>query len=345
MYKKIIKEAVSELNILVIDESDNSKIFLTESISHFFNSTTYLSNLNDTLATYKQGKYDIVWFNIDELEEYGLDVVNEIRNDNEMQPIVVFTAENKYYYNILSDLINLNIHGFINAGITSRNELYKLLSSVCTKIYNRQLFMHYVEELENFQNDISKINNIHSEESQSEDDDFIFFPDIPFETKEEQSTDESIYEDYFSYLLLDDKEELIDLMNDMDAAMMDAFNGSENSISSIYKVGSIFVRFGNILMRYQFFSDIGSAIIELGNSLESNVNEVKSKADTLNMLISGFCSGLNTFISEVWETESNNPKFFNDSIINDLSLIMEMIIAPISTQNQSADNGDDLMFF
>ncbi|WP_373072539.1 hypothetical protein [Sulfurimonas sp.] len=350
MYKKIIKESVSELNLLVIDTSENSKIFLTESISNFFNSITYISSMDKTIETYKNDKYDIVWFNIDDLKKYGLDVVNEIRKDNEMQPLIIFTPYTLEHNNLLVDLINLNIQGFINASITSKNELCKIMSSVWTKIYNRQLFMNYVEELENFQHDISSIQsslveNINNDISQDEEEDFFFFPDTTEITTESHKEDDSIYKDYFNFLQIDDKEELVDLMNDMDAVMLDAFNGSDESLSSINKLGTIFMRFGNILMRYQFFSDIGTAIIELGNLVESKIHDIQAKADTLDMLIGGFCSGLHTFVDEVWEAESNNPKFFNDSIINDSSLIMEMIAPSVTTENQNDNNSDDLMFF
>ena len=170
-------------------------------------------------------------------------------------------------------------------------------------------------------------------------DDFEFFP-MPTENTHAQDEDASMYQDYFSFLEFDDKEELADQLNEIDATLFNAFSDSGGNRDYISRLGMSFMRYGNVLLHYQFFSDMGASILELGKMIDEQCERIVEDASNFELLISAFCSGLQTFMAEVWEKNSDNPKFFNDSIINDMGTIVAMI-----NPQMQADNDDDLVFF
>ena len=151
---------------------------------------------------------------------------------------------------------------------------------------------------------------------------------------------DSLYKDYFNLLDADDRADLHDLLIDIDSTLINAFTEMGADSESIVKLGNLLMRYGNVLMHYQFFSDMGTAILEFGKVVSDESEKVAIQDKTLHSLIGGFCSGLQGYMLEVWEKESDNPKFFNDSIINDVGVIKEMIVPPVVV-----DNDDDLVFF
>lgn len=174
-------------------------------------------------------------------------------------------------------------------------------------------------------------------EEEEEEDDFFFFPDTA--SVSSSSEDVSMYQDYFTFLDHDDREELYDQLGDVDAALLNAFGERGGDAQYIGRLGASLMRYGNVLLHYQFFSDMGTSILELGKLVSDEAESIATRAGELQLLISGFCSGLQTYMNEVWDKNCDNPKIFNDSIINDAATIMG-IITPAE-----AEYSDDLVFF
>lgn len=175
---------------------------------------------------------------------------------------------------------------------------------------------------------------------EEEDDDFMFFPDSSSSVTISE-VDNVIYKDYYSFLESDDREELYDQLGDIDTALLSAFNDNGGNPEYISRLGTSLMRYGNVLLHYQFFSDMGTSILEFGRMIIDESESIAMRSDDLELLISGFCTGLQTYMYEVWDKSCENPKFFNDSIINDAETIIG-IIAPVQS---SSDEDDDLVFF
>lgn len=358
MYKKILKENASQLTLLAL-ESDNiycDKI--NKSLKPFFKNITCISNSDEALWLHKSEKFDLILIDIDTLDTDHHRFINNIYYHDFFQAIAIYSScidDSEF----IIKLINSQISCFIPKQ-SKADTMHKILSKVCVKIHERTLLMHYIETLENQQAsaldlscntkcpmkiELKKIENSKFSQQQTpqpveEENDFIFFPEpqniIPF-----SSEDSSIHQDYFSFLESDDYEKLHDLLGDIDTLLLNSFSDKGNATQSISHLGDSLMGYGNILLHYQFFSEIGTTVLELGKIVSDNAEIIVERSEDFEMLLSGFCSGLQTYMAEVWEKNSDNPKFFNDSIVNDAMTIMAIIQPPQITE----DKDDDLLFF
>lgn len=348
MYAKILKEISSQQTLLIVDEDSEDRDLLGENLSRCFKKISYSSNTKEALALYRKKNFDLILCNSNILEMDNLQLMNEVQKIDSFQIIVVYGFLNNDCQYLLK-LLCSGASGFIKKPMELDN-IYKMLSKVCAQLHDRQMLMHYVEELEKLHNYGSSIQSSLLPETVKskinpvtitfvEGDDFDFFP-APLKIAPKPEVENAIYKDYFNSLDLDDKEELKDILNDIDAAVLNAFYNSVGNSLYVSKLGNALMRYGNVLIHYQFFSDIGAAILELGRMINDKSEILATQSNDFQPLISGFSSVLQTFIAEVWENNSDNPKFFNDSIVNDAGTIMGMIIP-----TQSTDSDDDLVFF
>jgi DNA-binding NarL/FixJ family response regulator len=352
MYAKILKESASTLSLLAVEPDETSRDMIEKNIKRFFKNITYVSSADEALWLYKSEKFDLVLVDIDTFGEETFGFIDNIHRHDSFQAITVCSARSKDPELMLT-LINAQITCFIPKP-SEADTMYKILSKVCSKIYDRSVLMHYLETLETqhtkaldvscrsgcpMKAELQPIPQMKSTTPPSEEeDDFMFFPEP---TAIQPSHEElSIYQDYFNFLERDDYEELHDLLSDIDASLLNAFSERVGDPLSITRLGNSLMRYGNVLIHYQFFSDMGSAILEFGKMVGDNAEMIAERSGEFQMLISGFCSGLQTYMAEVWEKNSDNPKFFNDSIVNDATTIMGMM-APVVP----SDSDDDLVFF
>ncbi len=331
MYKKILKECGANTTILIVDEDCKYRALLGEKYLKYFKKIIYAPNSNEALPLYKDEKFDIVILDIDKESVNGLDLIHRIQRIDLNQSIFVYSEQTENF-SLIIDLLNLGVECFIEK--SKQLESYiKIFAQVTKKNCERKMLMLYLDELERAQIELLATQNTVVQE-----DDFDFFPTTIPNT--EATINTSLYKDYFNLLDNDDKEDLYDLLTDIDTTLINAFTDTGANSEYITKLGSLLIHYGNVLMSYQFFSDMGMAILEFGQDISNMSQKVAEQADIFHSLISGFCSGLQVFLTEVWEKDSDNPKYFNDSIINDARLISEMIIPPVVTNNE-----DDLVFF
>lgn len=350
MYEKILKETAPQLTLLVIENEYEHSVNIRKNLAHFFKETTYVDNAVEALNLYRRELFDLVLIDIDMMMSDVDQFVNEIHKQDTFQSIAVCSSHIDDPQ-LLMKLINSHISGFFSKQ-SQPDEMHKILSKICSKTHDRKMLHHYIENMEGLFNSgmIQMKSNVIREvqpvaalelpyvEMDSEDD-FEFFP-LSIEHNSVQTVDDSIYQDYYSFLEFDDKEELADQLNEIDATLFNAFDESGGNRHYVSRLGASFMRYGNVLLHYQFFSDMGTSILELGKMINEQCDRIVEDSRSFELLISAFCSGLQTFMAEVWEKNSDNPKFFNDSIINDMGTIVAMI-----NPHMQADNDDDLVFF
>ncbi|MFA6189843.1 MAG: response regulator [Sulfuricurvum sp.] len=359
MYAKILKESASQLTLLAIQNDAESRLSMEKNLALSFKQVTYMSNMQEALWLYKSEKFDVVLIDIDTLEGDIHEFIDDIKKQDPFQAIAVCSNRN-HDAPLLIKLMNSHITGFIMKPM-ELNELCKILSKVCAKIQDRQMLLHYLEDMERLHDKVlhschscsvkvallnDAVDKFHlhaspveSTEEKEEEDDFEFF-ETSSATASSVTEDTSIYKDYFSFLDHDDKEELHDQLSDIDVSLLNAFSERGGDAQHIDKLGSCMMRYGNVLLHYQFFSDMGTSILEFGKTISDESEMIVSRSEDFQALLSGFCSGLQTYMSEVWEKSSENPKFFNDSIINDAETIRGMMLP-----SKATDSDDDLVFF
>jgi DNA-binding NarL/FixJ family response regulator len=361
MYAKILKESAHQLTLLAVENCPSSRDAIGNNLNHFFKSITYVSSAEEALWLYKSEKFDLILIDIDTFRGDAYRFIDSVHRHDLFQAVAVCSTHTDDA-ELMLKLLNSQIGCFIPKPSDSHN-LYQILSKVCGKIQDRAVLMHYIETLENQQEsalnvvcrsncpmklELKPIQEIKLalptqpvEQQEEEDDDFMFFPEST-NSAPAVNEDASIYHDYFSLLDFDDREELHDQLSDVDAALLNAFSDVGGDAQYIIRLGNSLMRYGNVLLHYQFFSDMGTSILEFGKTINDEAEMIAERSSEFEMLIGGFCSGLQTYMSEVWDKESDNPKFFNDSIINDAHTIIGMMEPP-----KVSDGGDedDLFFF
>jgi DNA-binding NarL/FixJ family response regulator len=359
MYAKILKESASELTLLAVESDTRSRDAIGSNLGRFFKKIIYVSGSDEALYLCRREKFDLILVDIDTFDSDAYRFIDILHRHDSFQAMAVCSSRTDDA-ELMLKLLNSQIACFIPKP-ASYDSLCQILSKVCGKIHDRAILMHYVEVLENQQakaldvscrsgcpmkhelKPLSEIKSLPSEPiilREEEEDDFMFFPDSSVVSMEQ--IDDSIYQDYFTFLDSDDREELHDQLSDIDSALLNAFNDDIGDSQYITRLGNSLMRYGNVLLHYQFFGDMGTSILEFGKMISDSSEMIAERSGEFQMLISGFCSGLQTYMTEVWDNESDKPKFFNDSIINDAETIMGMMAPPKISEGS---DDEDLFFF
>lgn len=335
MYEKILKESASTLTLLAVENDDYGRINIGNALSRFFKEITFTANIDELVRRYGEKRFDLILIDIDTCMIDVQNLVREIHKKDAFQAIAVCSSRSGDA-ELLLLLLQSNIAGYIKKPSTP-HEICEVLAKVCSRIHDRHMLLHYLEELEGQQNTALSA-SCRSGCPMKE----VMKPAESIRPAAFAPSNEelAVYKDYFSFLDQDDREELHDQLNDIDASLLNAFDGLNGDANAIAKLGNALMRYGNVLLHYQFFSDMGTSILELGKQIQDKNGDIADQSKMFEQLISGFCSGLQTYMSEVWEKESNNPKFFNDSIISDATTIIGFM-----TPIQTVSGSDDLFFF
>ena len=328
----MLKEIVTTLSILVISKEDEVFSYIGEKYLKYFKKLQVAQSIEEAKESLTHQSSDLIIINIDIFGRETVAFIEEIMKNYPFVHVLI----SAFKYNDIEVVIkfaNLGVSGFISKS-TPIESTFGMMLRVCNQIHEQQIMQHYVQELEA---------QIFTESSSCVKEQITSF-------KQGEITpvvqNDSIYKDYFTFLMPDDRDELRDVLSEIDVLLVDTssqtlFNSPEKASS----LGDMLSRFGNILMHYQFFSDTGICILELGQMIVTHSDEATlgNRGNDLDIFLSGFCSVLQNFIDEVWEKEAEDPKFYNDSIINDAQMICSLI-AP-SELNSSEEESDDLIFF
>jgi hypothetical protein len=356
MFTDVLYEFTASLTIMFVNEEEDVRCYLGQEFMSRCKKVIFAPSVEEALAKQSQETIDLVILNIDRFGKEASYLIAEMLKKDIEQKILI----SAWQFNdpsIVMTLVNLGAVGFVNKSLPI-TESFSLLTRVFAQAHDRSLLVHYVQTLEEqivealyipCRADCPRapVFSRHLRPAPiPENDEFEFFPTPPTSCSAVVSTptvEKAMYKDYFKFLMLDDREELHDQLSDIDTLLFNAFG--EDHIADVQYIcvlGDAIARFGNILMHYQFFSDTGICIIELGQNISEKCTIVAEKSGDFEPLLSGFCSVLQTFIAQVWDKEAEDPKFFNDSIINDAQMITTMITPPAISV--SSDN-DDLIFF
>lgn len=351
MIINMLKELVASLSILVISDKDEVNSYIGKEYLKYCKKLKIVETIQEAQKFCDYEEVELVVINADRFGRESLLFVEQSIKKN-MQRHIIVSARQFGDTSILVQFANLGVNGFISKS-SPIEEVFPMLLRVCNQMHEHAMMKHYMRDLEE---QITQVLNIPacSKECPREatlakhikptqvDDSFDFFPDATEQTPPSfVKQDQSIYQDYFTFLMGDDRDELHDVLSEIDVLLLNTTTQTfVHDSHQVALLGEMLSRFGNTLMHYQFFSDTGIAIIELGQTIVTHRENMGNKGSDFDALLSGFCSVLLNFMNEVWEKEAEDPKFFNDSIINDAQMICTLVAPSISNQ---AD--DDLIFF
>lgn len=341
MEKKVLKEVSGDLKLLYVEDEPDTRKHLADFLSHFFKEVHLAANGKEALEVCRVKSFDLVLTDIEMPVMNGIEMIEQIRRFDRKQHIVALSGTSDIKN--LVKLLNNHICGFIPKPFEMKQAM-DTLARVCSNIQDEKMLGLYMDELEGLYSKVNtRIEACKQQEGKSGTvsvaDNLELWPTAAVSAILPET--ENLYKDYFRQLLPEDMDELRDLISDMDGILAGSFAASgDGNAEYINKLGEIFIRYGSVLLHYQFFSDVGISITELGKSLSAHSDHVAHNAREYVLLIGEFCTVLQNFLREVWEQDAGNPKFFNDSIVNDANMVIGQITP--STVGQRAD---DLVFF
>jgi len=139
------KECCSGLKLLYVEDSEDIRLYTTETLKHFFDTITTAGDGVDGLAKFQNEKFDLVLTDINMPNMDGLEMAQEIRKIDSSVPILVLSAYNETEYFL--ECIKIGVDGFIFKPL-ELTQLTESLYKVAEKIHLRNELKIYQENLE-----------------------------------------------------------------------------------------------------------------------------------------------------------------------------------------------------
>ncbi|WP_320034486.1 response regulator [Halarcobacter sp.] len=132
-----MKNILKYLTVLYVEDDDEVRQNLTDTISNMVKKVYSASNVEDALDIYDEIKPDIIFTDIDMPGRNGLELVREIREEDSTTPIVVLTAYKTEKF--LMEAVSLHLESYIIKPI-SYQDLKEALFNCSEKLLERNRF-------------------------------------------------------------------------------------------------------------------------------------------------------------------------------------------------------------
>ncbi len=134
-YVKELEKYAKELNILYVEDDDNIRILITETLEKFFNKVDIATNGVEGLIKYQDFNHDIILSDIIMPEMDGIEMVTKIKELNNDQAIVMLSGNDTK--EAVKELINIGISSFTIKPV-NMDRLCKILSKRCKLLINQK---------------------------------------------------------------------------------------------------------------------------------------------------------------------------------------------------------------
>lgn len=147
------------------------------------------------------------------------------------------------------------------------------------------------------------------------------------------------YKDYKDYIAHEDIDELNDILEMLERLHISIFSNRVVNPVSLSQFAEYLSKFGGILLHYTLFSDVGGSLAKLSQTLVISCEQIQNNYDSSSDMFYALLNVLHQFIAEIFEKNAPNPIVFNESIQNDIGMIIDFISPP------KVEADDDLFFF
>ncbi len=164
------------------------------------------------------------------------------------------------------------------------------------------------------------------------------------EVQQEKPQESSEVIDYCDYVFEHDIYELQDLEVEIENLAITVTMNNQKSVDDFLILGEKVRKYGNLLISYPIFADLGAYIFKLGNSFTDNAEllfEDKQKILNISTLIEGFVNDLMLWRREIFENNIADPNFLNASFFSNVDTIIQYI--EYDEENDTAE--DEIEFF
>jgi YesN/AraC family two-component response regulator len=130
-----IAEDTKNLTALIVEDREEDNAMMVQNFSPFFSKVYSAYNGEEGLELYKKHKPDIIITDLIMPKKDGIEMIEEIRNKNKNQMIIVVSASNDIEK--ITKTIALKIDGFINKPI-GLTKIGESLTNIITKMKKRK---------------------------------------------------------------------------------------------------------------------------------------------------------------------------------------------------------------
>lgn len=340
---KLIRELTWGLKILIVEDEDDLRTSLFNTFKLLFSEVDVAEDGKMAFSMCDKKNYHIVMTDINMPNMNGIQLVKLLRLKNSGQKIIMCTAHSDSHY--LLDLIKLGVDGFLVKPFLQK-QLREVLYQVALSIYNTHATNEYIVSLENEliadQKKESKIPYIAPVEMVIPKPILIeplaevILPTAHYEVKSDAMKGSEHYDNISN----DDIDEMKDLLFEMESFVFLGMQQQVIDIEYIDDFAKCLVRYGNLLLYYPLFKDVGSYVQTLGQTIRENVDHLNTKKEYIGLLLENFITTLHAIWTNAFVEYSTTPEFYNNSIIADIQTLLSEF------SNEIVSNDDcDMEFF
>lgn len=321
---KDLKEQAGSLNILYVEDEAMLRDSMQNTLEKFFKNTFGASNGQEAFEIFKKEDIDLVITDINMPIMSGIELIQSIHKFTSKEPIIiVLSAHNES--KLLTNLINMGINNFINKPLDKAfliNTLYK----ACTTINDKKLLAEYEIKLQNELEAMERKNRILEQKLKQ-----LAVQTNKNVSAEKQTTEKKekrdvvAHSDYYSTLMMDDKDELEDLSIELDNFIAIMFQNEKLHSDYIDKLSNVYKKYASVLNNYQEFFEVASLIYDLSESMLNLKEKFMQDISQTGIYFESLQLTLENFRQNVWNKEAKNPMFYNASLKNDIKLVTDFL--------------------
>ena len=325
---KLVKELTSVLSVLVVEDETGLRDSLANTLKLLFAEVDVAEDGRIAYEKYNLKNYDIVISDINMPNMDGVRLAKLLRLKKPNQKIIICTAHSESP--LLLDLVRLSVDEFLLKPTTS-NQLRKVLYKVALSIYNERATNEYITSLENDIRTMQKDPNPKSIPPISEPIpvlktvsvpvcetvNIINIPPLPVKIDKEIT-----FNEHYENISHDDIDEMKDLLFEMDSFVFLGMQQQTIAMEYIEEFSLCLMRYGNMLMYYPLFKDVGDYVNTLGMAIRDNGARLNEKKEYMGLLFENFITTLHMIWSNAFVEESTTPTFYNNSIIADIQTVL-----------------------
>lgn len=347
-YKKSLKEYGARLKVLCVEDEADIRLTMCEMLKRYFNHVDEAKDGQEALDFCSLETYDIIISDISMPVMNGITLCENAKKLNEAQRLVIVSAHNESHY--LLDLINIGVDAFVMKPIDT-DKLIRALYGVSKSLYDARMLEFYTNQLIETNAELEKANK-------------VFYNTLKMANISENystpSTQNPLVQkaqrqshpnpkaptidliDYHENLLIEDIHEMKDLVDDIENYILLTLQHEVINTHYLTALSDCFRKFGSILCRYHFFTNLSVGLFDLARSIEEKESFFLQKQDFVAPFLENLIYVLHSYVEEVWVRDSDNPNFFDASILNDIATFIAILGDETPA---SVDSTEDLLEF
>lgn len=308
-----LKNVGSELSVLYVEDEAMLRDGLLGSLRQLFGNVEVAEDGAVGLELYRHADFDLVLTDISMPNMDGITMIRRIKEQNPTARIIVISAQNDT--DKLLELINLGVDRFLTKPISKIALIEALysISSAITSIKQAETYRTQLEQKARLLNTFIKKEYLRNKIAAS--------PEQAAGKEEEERP----FEDYFSHILREELDELIDLNEELDYDILLAFQNNRVDPAYVLRLSKRYERYGVILNRHPVFSEIGLSLHSLSREFETHQQAFIDQLSSIRELLESFNFTLITFRKNILETKSAHPTFYNPSLLSDIAMIRNLL--------------------